>query len=167
MQALDETYLNADLELGGRDQRKILTFSRDNIHKIGYNKCSYAITPLIPSLKGKNKKMSSSDPQSKLSFLDSDEQILEKINKAFCVDKDVDEESNPILCILKYILFPFFKTIGPYTSYTTLLTDWSSGTIWAQDLKQLAGPYVVRMIEPVRTVIQSNLIMYNNAYGYK
>jgi tyrosyl-tRNA synthetase len=165
MQALDETYLNADLELGGRDQRKILTFSRDNIHKIGYSKCSYAITPLIPSLRGPGKKMSSSDPNSKLSFMDSNEFILEKISKAYCADRDVDLDRNPLLAIVKFILFPFFKSLETYVSYDALYKDWSEGTILAQDLKKLVGPYVVKMIEPVRQAIEANQELYDCAYG--
>lgn len=165
MQALDETYLNADLELGGRDQRKILAFSRDNIHKIGYSKCSYAITPLIPSLRGPGKKMSSSDPNSKLSFMDSNEVILEKVAKAFCADREVDLDRNPLLAIAKFILFPRFNTLGPYVSYDALYKDWSDGTILAQDLKKLVGPYIVTMMTPVRHTIEQNHQLYTNAYG--
>lgn len=171
MQALDETYLSADLELGGRDQRKILTFSRDNIHKIGYNKCSYAITPLIPSLRGPGKKMSSSDPSSKLSFMDTDDVILEKISKSFCADKDVDLDRNPLLSMAKHILFPCFNVLEgatclkPYLSYNDLVKDWSAGTILAQDLKRLLGPYIVRLIAPVRQFLEMNPTLYADAYG--
>ena len=165
MQALDETYLNADLELGGRDQRKILTFSRDNIHKIGYDKCSYAITPLIPSLRGPGKKMSSSDLNSKLSFMDSDDAVLEKVNKAFCMDKDVDLDRNPLLAVAKHILFPGFGSLGPYASYNALVKEWSDGVILAQDLKKLVGPYIVRLMAPVRQVLEAHPDLYANAYG--
>ena len=164
MQALDETYLSADLELGGRDQRKILAFSRDNIHKIGYNKCSYAITPLIPSLRGPGKKMSSSDPQSKLSFVDSDETVAEKINKAFCADREVDLDRNPLLAMAKHILFPYFETLGGYASYEDLVHQWSAGTILAQDLKKLVTPYVIRLMAPVRHMLETNPTLYTNAY---
>jgi tyrosyl-tRNA synthetase len=174
MQSLDETYLSADLELGGRDQRKILTFSRDNIQKLGYEKCAYVITPLIPSLRGKNKKMSSSDPNSKLSFMDSDEEISVKIQRAFCVDMDSSMDSNPILGIIRHILFPFFEKLElqldanarlEYDTYDKLLVDWTKGSLLSQGLKQLAIKYVIQLIGPVRSTIQSNMGMFQDAYG--
>lgn len=50
MQVLDEAYLNADVEIGGVDQRKIFMLSRDFVSKLEYEKCGYLITPLVPSL---------------------------------------------------------------------------------------------------------------------
>ncbi len=38
MQALDEEYLDVDIQFGGTDQRKIFTFAEEFLPKIGYNK---------------------------------------------------------------------------------------------------------------------------------
>ena len=53
MQALDEQYLNVDIQYGGIDQRKILMLARENLPKIGYKSRIEIMTPLIPGLIGK------------------------------------------------------------------------------------------------------------------
>jgi tyrosyl-tRNA synthetase len=54
MQVLDEHVLEADLQLGGLDQRKIFALSRDMAMTIGHKKCAYIMNPLLPSLKKAN-----------------------------------------------------------------------------------------------------------------
>jgi len=167
MQALDEHHLGADMELVGKDQRKIITFSRDHIEKkMGYSKCAYIVTPLIPSLRG-GVKMSSSDEQSKLSFLDSDEKIEKKIRQAFCPPTEGDqyvEEDHPLLCILRYILFPHFHHVEQFESYEELLTSWQNNGLDSHSLKKMVWGYVQKMIAPVRNVIQVNQDLYDEAY---
>src|SRR3989344_7976085 len=68
MQALDEEYLQADVQYGGIDQRKILMYAREYLPKVGYKSRVEVMTPLIPGLIGK--KMSASDPKSKIDLLD-------------------------------------------------------------------------------------------------
>lgn len=53
LQVLDEIYLNADVELGGQDQRKIFMLSKDHIHKLGYKSPIYLMNPMIPSITSK------------------------------------------------------------------------------------------------------------------
>lgn len=60
-QALDEVYLDVDVQFGGVDQRKIFMFARDHLPRIGYAKRSHLMNPLIPGL-GRSGKMSSSEP---------------------------------------------------------------------------------------------------------
>ena len=36
LQALDEQYLDVDVQYGGIDQRKILMFARENLPRVGY-----------------------------------------------------------------------------------------------------------------------------------
>jgi len=165
MQALDETYLAADIELGGRDQRKIMAFARDHVHRIGYSPCAYVITPLIPSLRGPGRKMSSSDAASKISFQDSDEVILDKVRRAYCVDQDGDLQSNPLLALAYHVLFPCFAQLGPYASYEALRAAWLDRSLLAQDLKALVGPFLVRLVAPVRQMLDANPLLYTNAYG--
>ncbi len=53
LQVLDEIYLEADIELGGQDQRKIFMLSKDHIHKLGYKSPIYLMNPMIPSITAK------------------------------------------------------------------------------------------------------------------
>jgi tyrosyl-tRNA synthetase len=66
LQALDEEYLQCDVQFGGVDQRKIFMFAREWLPRIGYHKRAYIMNTLIPGL-GKSGKMSSSEPHSKVS----------------------------------------------------------------------------------------------------
>jgi len=50
LQALDEKYLEADCELGGVDQRKLFVFSKDNMYKMGYERISYLMTPIVSGI---------------------------------------------------------------------------------------------------------------------
>jgi len=80
MQALDEQYLEVDIQYGGIDQRKILMYAREFMPKIGYKPRIEIMTPLIPGLIGK--KMSASDPSSKIDLLDDPKSVQKKLNKA-------------------------------------------------------------------------------------
>lgn len=100
MQALDEVYLEADIQYGGLDQRKILMFAREFLPKIGYSPQVEIMTPLIPGLIGK--KMSASDPKSKIDLLDSEKEVEEKIKGAYCEAGVI--EDNGVLAFLKYVV---------------------------------------------------------------
>ncbi|MEK6873771.1 MAG: tyrosine--tRNA ligase, partial [Nanoarchaeota archaeon] len=104
MQALDEVYLEVDVQYGGIDQRKILMFARENLPKIGYDAKVEVMTSLIPGLIGK--KMSASDVKSKIDLLDDENSVKDKINKAECVSGDVD---NGLLPFIKYIIMTLKK----------------------------------------------------------
>ena len=99
MQALDEQYLNVDVQYGGIDQRKILMFARENLPKIGYESRIEIMTPLVPGLLGK--KMSASLEKSKIDLLDDEKEIHKKIKNANCVAGDPD---NGVLAFLKYVI---------------------------------------------------------------
>lgn len=172
MQAIDETVLHADIELGGLDQRKIFALSRDNIEKIGYNKCAYVMNGLLPSLGKPGTKMSSSDVMGKLEFTDSKEMIAEKLKKAYCVEKEVSD--NPCLELARMIVFPIAGGLGGekddvndtvmYGSYDDLLTDWKEGKICAQWLKKWLADAVDKIIAPIRESIIANYNLYEDAF---
>ena len=67
LQVLDEVYLEADVELGGQDQRKIFMLSKDHIHKLGYKSPVYLMNPMIPSitakLSGQDKSIANSEEE--------------------------------------------------------------------------------------------------------
>ena len=99
MQALDEQYLGVDVQFGGLDQRKIMMFARENLPKIGYDSRVEVMNPMIPGLIGK--KMSASDPRTKIDLTDEEEVLKQKINNAECVAGNPD---NGIMNFLRYVL---------------------------------------------------------------
>jgi len=121
MQALDEQYLGVDFQFGGVDQvrrfqvlgasrwkadlplqRKIFTMAQECLPKLGYAKRAHMMNPMVPGLAGG--KMSSSDPNSKIDFLDSANDVKKKIKAAFCEEKNITD--NGILSFHKAVLFP-------------------------------------------------------------
>jgi len=95
MQAIDEIYLDIDMQLGAIDQRKILVFAREFLPKIGYES---RIEMMIPFIRGLTQegKMSSSTKNSKIDLIDDEKTIKEKLKNAYC------EESNPENGILDF-----------------------------------------------------------------
>ncbi|KAH9895737.1 tyrosine tRNA ligase [Cubamyces lactineus] len=102
LQALDEQYLDCDFQFGGVDQRKIFTFAELYLPRLGYKKRAHLMNPMVPGLGGG--KMSSSDPDSKIDFLDAPEVVRRKIKKAFCEEGNVDE--NGVLSFVEAVLIP-------------------------------------------------------------
>src|SRR3989338_3950992 len=100
MQALDEEYLQVDAQFGGMDQRKIMVYAREYLPKIGYKPRIELINPLIRGLVGE--KMSSSIESSKIDLLDNEQTVINKINKAECVEGD---PNNGIMALLRYLIF--------------------------------------------------------------
>lgn len=102
MQSLDEQYLDADVQYGGVDQRKIMMFARENLPKVGYKPRIELMTPLIPGLIGK--KMSASDPKSKIDLLDDEGEVNDKVKDANCPIGVI--EDNGVLAFLKQVIMP-------------------------------------------------------------
>lgn len=216
MQVLDETVLEADVQLGGMDQRKIFMMSWDWVEKLGHTRTTYFMTPIIPSLTygklyvnekkqmlskyakeieegkidevelerrlkehlKKRAKMSSSDPNGKLAFTDTDEEIARKVRKAFCLDQDERLELNSLLCLLKYVVFPFFETFEikreekyggdkKYDSFVQFMDDWRSGAIVGADLKPNLSNYLITLVAPIREKIEQRPILRSQAYPQK
>ncbi|KAJ6589077.1 tRNA synthetases class I-domain-containing protein [Mycena capillaripes] len=102
LQALDEQYLGVDFQFGGVDQRKIFTFAELYLPRLGYAKRAHLMNSMVPGLAGG--KMSSSDPNSKIDFLDAPEVVRKKIKAAFCEEGNIAE--NGILAFVKAVLIP-------------------------------------------------------------
>lgn len=176
LQALDEVYLEVDAQFGGLDQRKIFMFARDNLPKINYEKRIHLMNPLIPGL-GKSGKMSSSEPDSKIDFFDSDKIIKNKINKAFCQDKIL--EGNGLLPMLQYVLFhkihyesrnfiinrpEKFGGKIEFKNYEEVEKAFISGELSSIDLKQGISEEIINFIAPIRAKLLENIELYNSAY---
>ncbi|KAE8221811.1 hypothetical protein CF319_g4888 [Tilletia indica] len=102
LQALDEQYLGVDFQFGGVDQRKIFVLAEEVLPKLGYAKRAHLMNAMVPGLKGS--KMSSSDADSKIDFLDSEKDVKKKLNAAHCVEGVV--EDNGVLAFARAVLFP-------------------------------------------------------------
>ncbi len=100
MQAVDEEYLNVDVQYGGEDQRKILVFAREYLPALGYKRRVEVMTPMIPGLTGA--KMSASVESSKIDLLDDEETVRTKVKGAYC--KEGELENNGVLAFLKYVI---------------------------------------------------------------
>jgi tyrosyl-tRNA synthetase len=86
LQVLDEEHLDVDIQFGGLDQRKLFTAAIEWLPRLGYKQRAHLLNPLIPGL-GESGKMSSSDENSKIDLLDSEEVVSRKIKKALAVPK--------------------------------------------------------------------------------
>jgi tyrosyl-tRNA synthetase len=145
MQALDEEYLKVDMQLGGGDQRKIFVMAREQHPKIGYKARIEMMTPILPGLIGE--KMSASDPNSKIDFLDNEDSVMKKMNKAYCLEGEPD---NGVMAFLEYVLMVIKNDKGEkfmverpdkfggdvsYSSYEELEKDFVDKKLHPMDLK--------------------------------
>ncbi|KAI7886436.1 tyrosyl-tRNA synthetase [Lichtheimia hyalospora FSU 10163] len=163
MQALDEEYLGVDCQFGGVDQRKIFVLAEKYLPQIGYKKRSHLMNPMVPGLTGS--KMSASDPDSKIDFLDDAKAIQKKIKKAFCEEGNITE--NGLLSFIKAVYFPLKslnngtpKFVCPrpekwggdiiYDNYEKLEEDFANKQLHPGDLKAGVIAAINELLEPIR-----------------
>lgn len=159
MQALDEQYLEVDVQFGGVDQRKILMFARENLPKIGYDKRVEVMNPMIQGLVGK--KMSSSDIKSKIDLTDSEQEVKSKINKAEFIEGNSD---NGVMDFLKYVLMVIkedkkekllikrpekFGGNIQYSKYSEIESEVRSKKLHPMDLKNAVAEEIVSLLSKV------------------
>lgn len=131
---------------------------------------------LIPGL-GKSGKMSSSEPNSKIDLDDTDEIINDKINKAFVLDGDVN--NNGLLSILKFILFRKFRADNrnflverpdkwggnvEYSNYEEVEDDFKNQRLVSADLKPAVAKELIALISPLREKIADKKDLIEKAY---
>jgi len=139
---------------------------------------------MVPGLAGG--KMSSSDPNSKIDFLDPPATVRKKIKAAFCEEGNI--EDNGLLAFVKAVLIPIVhlrreqkaqlpvyvvqgapegavfsivrdeKWGGPthYTNYETLEEDFKEKKIHPGDLKKAVGEAIISLLEPIQKDYESN-----------
>lgn len=177
MQAADIFHLNCDIAQLGLDQRKVNMLAREVGPKIGFWKPVVVSHHMLLGLSKSNTtskdpddilldmKMSKSKPDSAIFMDDSSEEVIRKINNAYCPAKIV--ELNPILEYFKYIIFEKFdlvkiereKKFGGnvrYKSYKDLEKDFVDGKIHPADLKKTAAFYINELLEPIRDYFSKN-----------
>ena len=162
MQAIDIALLGVDVAVGGIDQRKIHMLAREGLPSLGFKSPLCIHTPILLGLDGK--KMSSSSDNF-ISVDDSEEDIDQKMKKAFCPAGQVNE--NPILELFRYHICPRYQEITferpekyggnlVCRSYEELATVFSDGQLHPMDLKKGAATYMNMVLEPVRKVLKIN-----------
>ncbi|MCL5016771.1 MAG: tyrosine--tRNA ligase [Candidatus Parvarchaeota archaeon] len=166
MQALDEEYLDVDIQLGGLDQRHILALAREVLPMIGYKKRIEVMTPLVASMRGPGTKMSSSVPESNIKIYDSEDAIKRKINSAYCPEGVVQD--NPILQIVKFMILPAdgkfrierdekFGGDLEIADYNELEKLFSEKKLHPADLKAAVTRYLVNRFKFARQYFENNL----------
>ncbi len=165
MQVTDIVHMDLDVAYGGMDQRHAHMLYRDIAPKLGWKKIVAIHTPLLPSLQGGGRmdaaemKMSKSMPETCIFLHDSPEQISNKINKAFCPEKDV--HNNPVLETVNIIVFRKMKELNverpekfggdvTYSSYHELRSAYSAGELHPADLKSATASALTEILEPAR-----------------
>jgi tyrosyl-tRNA synthetase len=169
LQILDEVYIDVDAQFGGVDQRKIFMAAEDFLPTINHTKRIHLMNPIIPSLKGMDK-MNSSDPNSKIDFLDSVDDFNKKINKAFCEPSNV--ENNPLLLFAEHVIFPMMEELhittfstnrdekyGGYVEFKTydeLCNAFKNDDYHPSDLKQGVKEFMNPILEKIRSITEND-----------
>jgi len=110
-------------------------------------------------------KMSKSKPWTAIFIHDSDEQIKEKLRKAWCPEKQVD--MNPVLDMAKHVVFHENKTFkidrpakfgGPveFITYEELESTYGKGNLHPQDLKNAVADELAKILEPIREYFETD-----------
>ncbi|CEP16923.1 hypothetical protein [Parasitella parasitica] len=144
MQALDEEYLKVDAQFGGVDQRKIFILAEKYMPQLGYKKRSHLMNPMVPGLTGS--KMSASDPDSKIDFLDSPEDVKKKIKKAFCEEGNIVD--NGILSFVKSVYFPLKTLNGNKATFTCIRPEKYGGNIVYDEYEALEKDFADKKVHP-------------------
>lgn len=155
MQVADMVELGVDLSVGGRDQRQLHMLADDSLPKIGYNPPVFLHMPIIRGIEG-DKKMSSSNAQFLLALDDPLEKIEEKINRAFCPPRQI--ENNPVLqiaklCIPEAWIGGLRVGNGIFKSYGELEQAFLCREISPSDLKLAIAEALIKILEPVRMAV--------------
>ncbi len=178
MQAADPFELRVDICQLGMDQRHATILSREVAEKLGFKKpiCIHhhlLLGLLEPKRMGAEQagfqnidlKMSKSKPDSAIFVHDSDEEIRRKIKKAYCPEKQV--ENNPILDICKNIIFRKFESLKierpekfggeiEFASFEELKKSYREGNLHPLDLKNAVADALIKILEPSRKFFETD-----------
>ena len=177
MQCADIFYLKADITQLGMDQRKVNVLAREVAPKLGYKKpivvshhmlmglSQPPATDLTGADRAISMKMSKSNPESAIFMTDSEAEIIAKFKKAYCPEKQAQE--NPILEYCKYILFEKYPTLAikrpekfggdvEFNSYSELEEAFVAGKVHPLDLKMAVASYINDILKPVREYFEQN-----------
>lgn len=153
LQALDEEYLGVDAQFGGVDQRKIFMYAEKYLPKLGYQKRSHLMNPMVPGLTGG--KMSSSEIDSKIDLLDSAEDVEQKLSRASC---DPASPDNGVMAFVNYVVFPVLEGQGRmfesndqiYLNFQQLKTDFINHKVSGDDIKKSVITVLNSLLDHIR-----------------
>ncbi len=165
LQILDVKFLQAEIIVGGMDQRNIYMLGRELLEGIGYQKGTYIFMPLLPSLRGGGGKMSASDPLSHIRVTDSPESIRTTIMKAYCPAGELNE--NAVTSTVKYILMPRMKRIkiprkekfGGDIEFENIIDfemSYTKGELHPLDVKEAVAEGLIDLLAPAREYFEMN-----------
>ncbi len=172
MQGVDVKYLGPDLPHGGMDQRKIHVLCREVYPKLKWKKPVLIHNHLLMGLSEPVKsassdkldqviasKMSKSKPWTAVFIHDTEQEIKDKLKKAWCPEGSV--EMNPVLELIRYVVLNHQKSVrierpqkygGPeeFDTYDELEKAFLAGEIHPQDLKNSVAIQLNKIIAPIR-----------------
>ena len=166
MQAVDIHSLDVDIAHAGMDQRKIHMLVREIFPKMKWKVPVAVHHKLLPGLSKPADtkdmilgKMSKSDPNSGIFIHNPDDEIKNKIKKAWC--EEGITENNPLLEISRHVIFHEFDEMNierpekfggnvSYGNYSELELDFAKKRLHPGDLKQTVGNYLVKIVSPIR-----------------
>ncbi|MCD6495743.1 MAG: tyrosine--tRNA ligase [Candidatus Aenigmarchaeota archaeon] len=177
MQTADIFELKCDITQLGMDQRKVNMLAREIGLKLGFWKPVVVSHHMLMGLgkpasgamdaveKAIEMKMSKSRPDTAIFMDDSEKEIRRKISKAYCPEKQVEE--NPVMEYCKYIIFEKFPALevqrppkfgGDMSigSYEELVKLYKSGKLHPMDLKNAVAEHINQLVEPVRKRFEKN-----------
>jgi len=179
MQAIDCDALKVNIALGGIDQRHIYMLTREYFPLLGLNPVTCIFTPLVPSLRGPDVKMSASIPESNIQVYEPEESIRRKILKAYCPMREVKSSGlqyvNPVIAIASLALIPIVGSLKVerdpskggdvvYTDAGVLEKDYAEGKVHPLDLKNSVADALTEFLKPVREYFRKRHELILEAY---
>jgi len=174
MQAADIWKLDVDIAQAGIDQRKVHVLSREMSEKLHRKKAVAVHGRLLMGLQGPVKmgfdtnekddieissKMSKSKPETCIYIHDSEEDIKKKISKAYCPEKQA--ENNPVIEMAEFLVMRDEKSLKierpakfggdvEFANSEELKKTYSEGKLHPMDLKNAVGRELAAMLKPSR-----------------
>jgi len=174
MQAADIWKLDVDIAQAGIDQRKVHVLSREMSEKLHRKKAVAVHGRLLMGLQGPVKmgfdtnekddieissKMSKSKPETCIYIHDSEEDIKKKIGKAYCPEKQA--ENNPVIEMAEFLVMRDEKGLKierpakfggdvEFGNIEELKKTYSEGKLHPMDLKNAVGRELATMLKPSR-----------------
>jgi len=178
MQALDEEYLDVDIQMGALDQRKILVFAREFLPQVGYKSRVELMIPFIRGLTQEGK-MSSSIKNSKIDLIDDEKTIKDKLKNAYCLEGDPEngvlEFAETVIMTQKmdkneeFVIDRPEKWGGPlhFKTREELHDAFITKKLHPMDLKSGVGVEVNKLLAPIRHKFKGKEQIIEEAYGDK
>ncbi|MGD0478074.1 MAG: tyrosine--tRNA ligase [Nitrososphaerales archaeon] len=181
MQVADIFWLDVDICQLGLDQRRANILAREIADKMKWKKPVAVHHHMLIGLQGKKdakgfdedgavdseiaSKMSKSIPETSIFVHDTREQIMAKVNSAYCPAKVV--EGNALIEYSRYIIFRKMKSLkverpekyggnAEFFSYAELEDAFKKGSLHPADLKKGVGESLDRIIAPIRDHFEKN-----------